>query len=253
MNFQTASLSERGGKTRNEDAYGAWADERLLVCVVADGVGGHGAGDVASRLAVETSLDEIARVGASGATLDGAALTRVLFRANDAILDAQERAAQTANMRSTAVVLAVDAQRRIAAWAHCGDSRLYCFRNGATLVCSRDHSLVQNMVDAQLISAQEARAHPRRNVLFGALGSAEELPVASVDRPHPLEPDDVFLLCTDGFWEYVDESAMLDTLAIAATPAAWLKRMTAQLRQAARPNHDNYTATAVWCNAGATV
>ncbi|AQH03947.1 phosphoprotein phosphatase (plasmid) [Burkholderia sp. KK1] len=253
MQLQTASVSEAGGRSRNEDAHGQWRHATLFANVVADGAGGHGGGDAASRIAVDTVLAELARVAQAGVALTGPNLLRVLLRANDAIVDAQEHDAGLAHMRSTAVLLGIDEAAGLAAWAHCGDTRLYCFRRGATVVQTQDHSLVQSMIDANLLDARDVRHYPRRNVLFSALGTADDLAIAASGAPFPIAEGDAFLLCTDGFWEYLDESAMIDAIGRASTPAAWLDLMVAQLRQAARPDHDNFTASAVWVGGGSEV
>jgi serine/threonine protein phosphatase PrpC len=255
MQLQTASVSEVGGRSRNEDAYGQWRHGTLFASVVADGAGGHGGGDAASRIAVDTVLAELTRVAAAGVALTGLNLLRVLLRANDAIIDAQEHDRERSQMRSTAVLLGIDETAGVAAWAHCGDTRLYCFRRGATVVQTQDHSLVQSMIDANLLDTRDVRGHPRRNVLFSALGTAEDLSIAASEEPFLIAEGDAFLLCTDGFWEYLDESLMIEAIGRAQTPAVWLDLMVAQLREAARPNQDNFTASAVWIGdaAGATV
>lgn len=246
MQLQTASVSDAGGRSRNEDAYGQWRREPLLACVVADGAGGHAGGAAASRIAVDAVLAELERVATNGAVLNGATLLRVLLRANDAIVDAQEHGNGLENMRSTAVLFGIDETAQLAAWAHCGDTRLYCFRDGATCVQTQDHSLVQSMLDANLLPIQDVRHHPRRNVLFSALGTADDLQIAVSQEPFALADGDAFLLCTDGFWEYVDEAAMIGAIGRAASPSAWLALLAAHVRAAAKPGHDNFTATAVW-------
>jgi len=255
MQLQTASVSEVGGRSRNEDAYGQWRHGTLFASVVADGAGGHGGGDAASRIAVDTVIAELTRVASAGVALTGLNLLRVLLRANDAIIDAQEHDRERSQMRSTAVLLGIDETAGVAAWAHCGDTRLYCFRRGATVVQTQDHSLVQSMIDANLLDTRDVRGHPRRNVLFSALGTAEDLSIAASEEPFLIAEGDAFLLCTDGFWEYLDESLMIEAIGRAQTPAVWLDLMVAQLREAARPNQDNFTASAVWIGdaAGTTV
>ena len=246
MDLITASVSDAGGRPGNEDAYGEWRGDRQFACVVADGAGGHGGGDAASRIVVDTVCDELQRVAASGSPLTGSNLMRVLLRANDAIVDAQEQGGRLENMRSTAVLLAIDEAQQFAAWAHCGDTRLYCFRNGVTRVQTQDHSVVQSMVDAKLLPEQDVRRHPRRNVLFSALGTTDDLSIAVSEEPFALADGDAFLLCTDGFWEHVDETGMIAAISRAESPAAWLALLAAHIREIADAGHDNFTATAVW-------
>jgi serine/threonine protein phosphatase PrpC len=242
----SASMSDTGARPCNEDAYGEWRGDRQLACVVADGAGGHGGGDTASRIVVDTVRDELQRVAAAGLPLTGSNLMRVLLRANEAIVDAQEQGGRLENMRSTAVLLAIDEARQCAAWAHCGDTRLYCFRNGIVQIQTQDHSIVQSMVDANLLPEQDMRRHPRRNVLFSALGTVDDLSIAISGDAFALADGDVFLLCTDGFWEHVDETAMIDAISRAASPGEWLELLATHVRDAAATRQDNFTATAVW-------
>lgn len=246
MQLQTASVTDAGGRSRNEDAFGAWRGNALFACVVADGAGGHGGGDAASRIAVDTVVAELERVSTARLALNSANLMRILLRANDAIVDAQEAGSEREHMRSTATLLAIDEHAQSAAWAHCGDTRLYCFRNGATRIQTQDHSLVQSMLDANLLPKGDVRHHPRRNVLFSALGTADDLSIAVSGDPFPLADGDAFLLCTDGFWEYVDEAVMIDAIESCPSAEAWLDRLAARVREDAPPGHDNFTATAVW-------
>jgi PPM family protein phosphatase len=246
MRLQTASVSDVGGRARNEDAHGQWRHALRFACVVADGAGGHVGGDAASRIAVDTVLAELTRIAAASVAFSGANLLRVLLRANDAIIDAQEHDRELAQMRSTAVLLGIDEAAGVAAWAHCGDTRLYCFRRGATVVQTQDHSLVQSMIDANLLQTRDVRGHPRRNVLFSALGTADDLAISASEEPFVIADGDAFLLCTDGFWEYVDEAVMIGAIGQARTPAEWLDSMVTRLREVARTGHDNFTASAVW-------
>jgi serine/threonine protein phosphatase PrpC len=177
----------------------------------------------------------------------GERLVSALAHTNENIVEEQSRShGEETDMRSTAVVLAIDRECRTAAWAHCGDTRLYCFREGEIRAQTRDHSMVQEMVDAQLLPAQEMRHHPRRNVLYAALGTQDQLEIAGFDGTFALLDGDAFLICTDGLWEYAEENFVCDALASAATPSDWLDALAARVRATARANHDNYTAVAVW-------
>ena len=246
MQLATANLTDHGGRQRNEDSLGDWSSERLYYCVVADGAGGHGGGDVASRIVVDTVLTDLRHLTVAELPPNGERLVSALLHANENIVDEQTHGETVKDMRSTAVLLAIDRERHTAAWAHCGDTRLYCFREGRIRAQTRDHSVVQRMVDAQLLTLEDARRHPRRNVLFSALGTRDEIDVEGIDGTFGLLDRDAFLICTDGLWEYVDEAFMCNALAQAATPAAWLEALAAQVRATARANHDNFSAFAVW-------
>jgi len=243
----TASLTDRGGRPRNEDSFGDWSSERLYYCVVADGAGGHGGGDVASRLVVDSVLADLRYLTVAELPPTGERLASALTHANENIVEEQLRGdGNEKDMRSTAVLLAIDRDCGTAAWAHCGDTRLYCFRHGGISARTRDHSMVQEMVDAHLLAAEEMRHHPRRNVLYAALGTRDPLQIASVAGTFALRDGDAFLICTDGLWEYADDAGIVDALAQAATPAAWLDALADKVRANASANHDNFTALAVW-------
>ncbi|WOD20092.1 PP2C family protein-serine/threonine phosphatase [Paraburkholderia kirstenboschensis] len=247
MQLVTASLTDQGGRPRNEDSFGDWSSERLYCCVVADGAGGHGGGDTASRIVVDSVLADLRYLTVTELPPTGERLVSALAHANENIVEEQSRGSgDETDMRSTAVVLAIDRECRTAAWAHCGDTRLYCFRQGQIHAQTRDHSMVQEMVDARLLLAEEIRHHPRRNVLYAALGTEDQLDIAGSDGTFALLEGDAFLICTDGLWEYDEETFVRDALASAGTPAAWLDALAARVRATARANHDNYTAVAVW-------
>ncbi|MGF6964873.1 serine/threonine protein phosphatase PrpC [Paraburkholderia sp. WC7.3g] len=247
MQLVTASLTDRGGRPRNEDSFGDWSSERLYYCVVADGAGGHGGGDTASRLVVDSVLADLRYLTVAELPPTGERLCSALAHANQNIVEEQSRGkGNEKDMRSTAVVLAIDRECATAAWAHCGDTRLYCFRHGEISARTRDHSMVQQMVDAHLLAEEQMRHHPRRNVLYAALGTREPLPIAWVDGTFALRDGDALLICTDGLWEYADDAGIADALAHAATPGAWLDALAQQVRASASAHHDNFTALAVW-------
>lgn len=250
MQLAFASLTDPGGRQRNEDSLGDWSSGRLFYCVVADGAGGHGGGDTASAIVVDTVLADLRYLTLAELPPTGERLANALAHANANIVEEQAHGgAALRDMRSTATLLAIDRERRTAAWAHCGDTRLYCFRAGGIVAQTRDHSMVQDMVDARLISAEAARHHPRRNVLFSALGTLEGLNIAARPGTFELCARDAFLICTDGLWEYVEEATMLAALAQAASPRAWLEALAMHVRAHARSGNDNFSASAVWVEA----
>lgn len=245
MRYDLASITDRGGRSENEDRLAVWNTGHLLAGVVADGAGGHGGGGVAAQLTVDTSLDAIKRISAQAECADAARLEKTLREANRAIVMAQARGGALAHMRSTAAVLAIDRLRGIASCAHCGDTRIYCFRQGRTALQTADHSMVQGLVDAKLLAPHDVRDHPQRNVLLDALGTNDELRIAVVE-PFAIADGDVFLVCTDGLWGYIDEMSMIDVIGHAADAAAWLAMLRERVRRVAPCGADNLTAIAVW-------
>jgi PPM family protein phosphatase len=245
VQIELAILSRRGGRNYNEDACGHWHSEHHVCCVVADGAGGHGGGDQASKLAVQDILSTYA------AAPDGTpeAIRGMIARADRTIIEHRADAAKLQNMHSTVVAMFIDLDRNAAAWGHCGDSRLYVFRAGRVALRTRDHSVVQSLVDGGLLTEDKVRSHPQRSELLSALGvGAEDLQVSTSQQAWALQPGDVFLLCTDGLWEYVEDGSMEAALAAAANPQAWLQELERLVLQGAshKPRHDNFSALTAW-------
>jgi serine/threonine protein phosphatase PrpC len=249
LSYTIAIVSEPGGRKYNEDACGHWASERHLCCVLADGAGGHGGGDIASRLAVTSMLTDFAQAP----TADGAKLLALLRRTNQAVLDGREPTGPRRDMHTTVVGLAIDLMTGQADWAHCGDSRLYWFRGGRMLEHTLDHSFVQSLLDAGVIREDEVRSHPNRSVLCSALGrEPDELDASATETSRQLAANDVLLLCSDGVWEYLTDEALSYSLQRATTPQGWLTELERLIRQATLglPSHDNFTALTVWLQDG---
>jgi serine/threonine protein phosphatase PrpC len=248
LSLEIAQLTDRGGRRNNEDACGHWHSERQLCCVLADGAGGHGGGDIAAQLAVRDLVDRFSQTP----TDDGDALADALRRTNQALRAQRTPGTPRADMHSTAICLVIDAIDHRAHWAHAGDSRLYWFRGGRLLLRTRDHSLVQALVDAGLLADDQAQHHPKRSELHSALGLPPEQLVVSCDEGDgPVQPGDAFLLCSDGLWEPLDDAVLTACLVRAESARAWLEALGAAVQAATRavPGHDNYTAVAVWAHA----
>ena len=242
MHLEIAVLSKQGGRSHNEDACGYWTSAAGCCWVVSDGAGGHGGGDVASKTVVSSILRDFA----GSPLVDRSALSGLIKRANESVLREQRAQPGVRDMRATAAVLLIDQDRDVALWGNLGDSRIYGFRGCRVLFQSRDHSVMQSMLDAGFGDAAMLRNHPQRSVLLAALGGTEEIHPAVVDSPMPLRDGDVFMLCTDGLWEYVEESAMERLLAGSASAESWLAALETELLAHAKRDNDNYTAMAVW-------
>lgn len=238
MEFEIVTLSKQGGRAYNEDVFGHWHDDRYIACVVADGAGGHGGGDVAAAIARSSVLGDFS----ANPALDGEVLRRAITRANLDIVARQAEGGKLSAMRSTVVMVVVDLQTQHIAWAHSGDSRAYLFRDGALVQRTIDHSFVQQLVAGGMIDAEAARLHPQRNMLMSALGSVEEPPEVSVSDPMPLSVGDVLLLCSDGVWEPLGDERLLELLKGVRTPSQWMQAIDEQIKACAKPDQDNYTA-----------
>jgi serine/threonine protein phosphatase PrpC len=242
LEIEIVTLSRQGGRTYNEDVHGHWHDERYVACLVADGAGGHGGGDVAAATARSSVLG-----GFSVAPgLDEVTLRGLVEKANLDVVARQAEGGKLAGMRSTVVFAAIDLENQALAWVHSGDSRAYLFRGGAIVARTTDHSLVQQMVAGGMLDEEGARLHPQRNMLLSALGSIEEAPDITVSDRMRLEAGDVLLLCSDGVWEPLGDECLVDTLHASRTPSQWTEQLDTQIKAHAKPGHDNYTALTLW-------
>ena len=198
-------------RTHNEDALVCRPD--LGLWALADGMGGHERGEVASALALEELV---------GAVQQGEELLAAVHAAHLAIAAAAQPVAGEAGMGSTLVAVRLNGDEFELAWV--GDSRAYRICNEHIEQLSHDHSWVQVMVDAGQMSTEEAREHPRRNVIVQCLGQVGDAPDVGLLRVR-LAPDELLLLCSDGLTGELDDAAIQRCCAEAAT----LEMMVEQL------------------------
>jgi PPM family protein phosphatase len=169
----------------------------------------------------------------------------LLKAANDAVIAEKTSGSTRDDMHATAALLLLDRSCERAVLAHVGDSRIYHFRRAGLLSRTCDHSLVQQMVDAGYGNAELLRTHPKRNLLTSAIGAAGAIEMTV--SPHPIEvsPGDCLLLCSDGWWEYLQDAEM--ELALSRTKAGvdWLDEMATTIRRRGKAGHDNYSALCV--------
>lgn len=240
MKLLSSGLSEAGGRKVNEDYFSIFSQPPWDCFVVADGLGGHGSGDLASQTAIEAIGSSFMRHPGK----DESSLRSYVEKAQQEILRIQKSNSRHRNMRTTIVLLVSDGQE--ASWAHVGDSRLYMFRNHKILSHTWDQSVPQALVRIGEISFEQIRFHEDRNRLLQALGSNNPPKIELTAAPIPLQPGDAFLLCSDGFWEWVIENEMEEDLRNADTCDHWLKLMEKRIILNATPDNDNYSAVGVF-------
>ena len=241
MQFATAIRSSTGGRDKNQDDADHFAMEGIEGWVLADGLGGHRGGGLASSLATDAMVETCTeRADVSGETIGVAAQA-----AQDLLHERQQRAPKYSRMRTTFVLLLADPDRGTARWGHAGDSRLYHFRDGEIAHRTKDHSVVQALVDAGELDPEEQRDHDASHRILRALGDADDANPDVLDASVAVRPGDAFLLCSDGFWEGVTEAQMLDARAGAATPDEWIDDMSEHL-DPTDEEQDNFTAVAVF-------
>jgi len=238
MNIKTACLSECGGRSINDDTVRVVQKGDCVWAFVGDGLGGYAGGQQASQAAAKALME----AGRRGSLLMDAQLIEAAAQANQAVFQVQEQ--RQGRMKTTLVFLVIEDGR--ARWMHVGDSRLYHFRGCHLLKQTTDHSVSQMAVLMGEITPHEIRFHEDRNRVLRALGGDNAKPELS-PTVMLTGGEDVFLLCTDGFWEYVYEAEMEETLLQSASPEEWLKRMENILHTRTPSDNDNYTAAAVFC------
>lgn len=188
----------------NEDSY--ICDPPNLF-IVADGMGGHVAGEIASKLAVNTVRDFLL-ANAAEETDQQNALKEAILAANISILNEAENHAEYAGMGTTISMLYIRGNDCF--WGHVGDSRIYLLRGGAMTQITKDHSLVWDLVETGMITEEESLTHPQRNMLTRAIGVEETI---RIDTGRvALAANDRFLLCTDGLTNMVSDDAIKSIL-----------------------------------------
>jgi len=197
MRFTIYQESRQGGRKNNEDRISYCYSRDALLMVVADGMGGHHYGEVASQIAVQTLAEAFQREAKSILPDPFRFLQRSMTNAHSAILDYASRHRLPDTPRTTCVACIV--QDNIAYWAHAGDSRLFLMREGKVIAQTKDHSRIRLMVEEGLISEAQAAEHPDRNKIYSCLGSPHA-PEIEFSRKTPLEKGDIILICTDGLW-----------------------------------------------------
>jgi protein phosphatase len=217
--IEMATCSDTGQvRSHNEDS--VLANARLGLAVLADGMGGYNAGEVASGMATAvlgSELEHAYESRAPAAVTDDApyaraALTDVIARTNAAIYQAAQSQPQYAGMGTTLVAVKFYDDRLTV--AHIGDSRLYRLRDGELTQLTRDHSLLQEQIDGGIITREQARFSQNKNLVTRALGV--EPAVATELNDYDVLPGDVYLLCSDGLNDMVEDEEIALTLSALA-------------------------------------
>jgi PPM family protein phosphatase len=212
MRWQAAGLSDRGRRRpRNEDALLLLPESRIFA--VADGMGGHAAGDIASRLAIAELAAAFTVPGAPVTDADALAerMTAAFASANRAVLGHGAEHPGDAGLGTTLTALAPLDSEPCCVIAHIGDSRAYLLRGGALMQLTRDHTWVQQQVDAGMLTPRQARSHPYSSVLLRVLGMPDvgRADIVALD----VLPGDTLLLCTDGLSGMITDGDLRTMLA----------------------------------------
>ena len=200
--------------------------------LVADGMGGHQAGEIASEMAVNI----VSRTYYQSTMDSQSALSEGFVEANRLIYEASRAEERLKGMGTTCTALVL--RNGSAVSAHVGDSRIYLVRGGEIYLMTEDHSQVMEMVKRGLLTLDEARRHPDKNVILRALGTQPEVQVAFWNEPFPVRCDDRFVLCSDGLNELVEDNEIKQAVA-ERDPISSCEMLIVLARE--RGGHDNIT------------
>lgn len=234
-------LSNAGERDYNEDYVGAAQHGSAYCFVLADGLGGHGGGDEASRLVATYILEDFKDHG----EVSSEYLEKCFEESQSLLIQEQERQNRINEMKTTLVVLLAD--EHVMQWGHIGDSRLYFYRNKKFRMRTLDHSVPQMLVAAGEIKEEEIRFHPDRNRLLRVMGTEWDSPKYKLEEAAEHSGKEAFLMCTDGFWEWISDKMMQSFLRKAKSPAEWMAKMEEEvLKNGKGMGMDNYSAITVF-------
>ncbi|MDK2123260.1 PP2C family protein-serine/threonine phosphatase [Parachitinimonas caeni] len=197
MKFTIFQESRRGARQYNQDRVGYSYSRDALLLVAADGMGGYLHGEVAAQITVELLCDLFQKKARPTIANPHQFLSDGFMKCHDAIFNYATNHHLLETPRTTCVAIII--QDGVAYWAHVGDSRLYLIRKSKVIARTKDHSKVQQMVEAGKISAQEAERHPEKNKIYNCLGSIYP-PEVETGGKVPMQDGDCVMLCTDGLW-----------------------------------------------------
>ena len=233
MKLTAYSYTNQGGRDHNEDSVRCLTEAGVFV--LADGLGGHQCGEVASGLAAD-----VIAAGCAEAAPTPASLLELFQKANEAILDAQKTPGRE-DMKTTAVALSIQNEKAI--WAHIGDSRLYHFSDGAVTPLTRDHSVTYRKYLGGEITYMDICHDDDRSSLLRVLGKSPCVPETAEKT---VKAGDAFLLCSDGFWEYIYDQEMLADRLKAEMPEQWAQLMLLRHIRRTPPGNDNFSLITVF-------
>lgn len=235
MKITINKISNKGGRAKNEDYCDYFSNNGKHYLILADGLGGHSGGEIASKTAVESVIESFKK---------NDDIIKAFEVAQDAILQEQQKDRRLKSMRTTFVLARVEDYKLN--FGHIGDSRLYVFKKDMIEYITPDHSVTYMLYKTGKIKFKQMRKDADRNKLLRVLGEEAAFRPEIYKDTIKLTAGDSLLLCTDGFWEYIQENEMENLLRKSRNPHEWLNLMEKKILKRAKKNHDNYSAIALW-------
>lgn len=237
MNFDVYEYSNKGGRNYNEDSTACKYDGGKGIFVVADGLGGHRFGELASACVTETVLAEWDGFSETPETQ----LREIIVQANYNVLQQQQE--KNVVMKSTAAVLAIDGDKAV--FANTGDSRVYFFHKSVLQMVTSDHSVAYKKYKAGEITRDMIGSDEDQSRLLRTLGSEDRYQPDVYTITQPLEPGDAFVLCSDGIWEYLRDEEILVDLLKSENAQHWTELMLVRVMERINGENDNLSILAV--------
>ncbi|MGB6605375.1 MAG: protein phosphatase 2C domain-containing protein [Steroidobacteraceae bacterium] len=242
MRAEYADITLLGAREENQDRVTAAVAEHAALLVAVDGMGGHADGARAAKVTLQVIVEAFWHSPQPLIDPQGF-LHLTLGRAHEEVVKLGAQLPLEQRPRATCAVCLI--QQHASWWAHIGDSRLYHVRRGELLARSRDHSHVELLLREGLINAEQAQTHPMRNFVECCLGGDPILPDMALSRRRPLEPDDVLLVCTDGFWGPLKDAELVGGIGPPGALREKLLELGGRAVKRAGPASDNTSVAAL--------
>ncbi|MCM1172163.1 MAG: protein phosphatase 2C domain-containing protein [Clostridium sp.] len=244
MKVTYSICNEIGNRSNNEDSVGFYCANNIGIFVVADGLGGHSSGEVASKTVVNSIMEEFKKGNYAEDFLASA-----ISLAQNNVLAMQQKDRKNYDMKTTVVAMMLDDESM--QYGYVGDSRLYYFKDGKLKEQSKDHSVPYMMYLSKKIKEKDIRHHEDRNRLLRVIGTEWDEPEYDISEKIKLSANkrNAFLLCTDGFWELITEKEMTKCLKQANDVETWMNEMKKIIQENGKEsNMDNYSAIGVFAD-----
>ncbi|MCW8899542.1 MAG: protein phosphatase 2C domain-containing protein [Gammaproteobacteria bacterium] len=241
MQYEIGRVSLLGNRKNNQDRLGVAESHAGVVLILGDGLGGKPGGELASETLVRSVQHQL-RHEIMPVDNPEKLLEKLIINAHYAVRAMGQKQTPPIEPGSTAVLCLV--QNKKAWWAHVGDSRFYLFRDGLPIYRTQDDSFVEHLYQKGEISIEKRAGHPMRNYVTQCIGLMENEPKVTVSKGVDLQVGDALLLCSDGFWEPLDDAQIGANLAENRIKDA-ITKLAARAEQSSYPKSDNTTVVAM--------